>query len=358
MTHILKSALRHLLCLCFITTAAPSESSAAVDVSEANEEEKIFDTFTLHWENDTFAGTDRDYSNGIKLTWSTPYDITDTGKDHLPDWSYPLINNLPFVNDPSGHRAVSVSFGQKLFTPTDTERTDLVVNDRPYAGFLYLASGFHNQIGNRKNSWELQLGVVGPLALGEESQDVVHGLLDAEKAGGWDHQLKNEIGLGIICESKWRLPFPETGRELNYDLIPHLGFRVGNIQTYLNAGAEIRYGWNLPRDFGSCPIRAGCSSNSAFNDTPAVVPGRLLTGWHIFTAVNGRIVARDIFLDGNTFRDSHSVDREVLVGELIAGLAMDFGRIRTTYSYVMRTKQFEIEDKNHLFGSLTVTWAY
>ncbi|MCA1765480.1 MAG: lipid A deacylase LpxR family protein [Desulfobulbaceae bacterium] len=342
----------------FIMTVAPQESSATDDVTEAEDAEKIFDTFTLYWENDTFAGTDRDYSNGIKLTWSTPYGIADNGNDHLPDWSYPLINNLPFVNDPSSHRAVSVSVGQMHFTPAATDRTDLVIDDRPYAGFLYLASGFHNQIGNRKSSWEIQLGVVGPLAFGEETQDAVHDLLDADKAGGWDHQLKNEIGVEIISESKWQLSPPETRWGLNYDLIPHMGFRVGNIQAYVNAGAEIRYGWNLPRDFGSCLIRAGCSSNSAFNGTPALVPGRVLTGWHIFAAVDGRVVAHDIFLDGNTFRDSHSVDREVLVGDLMAGMAMDFGRIRTTYSYVIRSKQFETEDKNHLFGSLTFSWAY
>ncbi len=358
MSHILKSVPRYVFCLCFIMFAAPPESYAADDVTEAKEEDTTFDTFTLYWENDSFAGTDRDYSNGIKLTWSTPYDITDTGKDHLPDWSHPLINNLPFVNDPSSHRAVSISVGQMLFTPADTDQTDLVIDDRPYAGFLYLASGFHNQIGNRKNSWELQLGLVGPLALGEETQDVVHGLLGANKAAGWDHQLKNEIGLEIIGESKWRLSPSGNRRGLNYDLIPHMGFRVGNIQANINAGAEIRYGWKLPRDFGSCPIRAGCSSNSAFNDTPAVIPGRVLTGWHIFAAVDGRAVAHDIFLDGNTFRDSHSVDREVLVGDLMVGLAMNFGSIRTTYSYVIRSKQFETEDKNHIFGSLTVSWAY
>jgi len=39
----------------------------------------------------------------------------------LPQWSYPLINSLPFVNDPTDQRAVSLSFGQNIYTPEDTQ---------------------------------------------------------------------------------------------------------------------------------------------------------------------------------------------------------------------------------------------
>jgi len=45
-----------------------------------------FDTFTIYLENDGLANTDRDYTNGIKLTWSTPYRF-DEKKTHLPRWS-------------------------------------------------------------------------------------------------------------------------------------------------------------------------------------------------------------------------------------------------------------------------------
>jgi len=334
----------------------PSESYATHDATEGNED-KFFDTFTFYWENDAFAGTDRDYSNGLKFTWSTPYD-NDKEKDHLPGWSYPLINSLPFVNDPSDHRAVSLSIGQMLFTPAETWRSDLIIDDRPYAGYLYLASGFHNRTRTRKNSWELQLGVVGPLAFGEESQSVVHGLLDNNKPEGWDHQLKNEIALEIIYESQSRVYRSADGKGFNYDLIPHWGVRVGNVQTYANIGAQLRYGWKLPRDFGSCPIRAGCEINSAFTRASPVDFSSRLTGWNIFAATDVRLVLHDIFLDGNTFRDSHSVDREEIVGDLMSGVVFVFGRISTTYSYVIRSKQFETQKDYHRFGSLTVSLTY
>jgi len=51
---------------------------------------KTFDTFTLYWENDLFAGDDRDYTNGFKLTWSTPF-LTNQEESHLPETSDPML---------------------------------------------------------------------------------------------------------------------------------------------------------------------------------------------------------------------------------------------------------------------------
>jgi len=58
-----------------------------------------FDTFTIYWENDALANTDRDYTNGIKLTWSTPYRF-DENKTRLPRWSYPIrLRILSFIGE-------------------------------------------------------------------------------------------------------------------------------------------------------------------------------------------------------------------------------------------------------------------
>jgi lipid A 3-O-deacylase len=37
-------------------------------------------------------------------------------------------------------------------------------------------------------------------------------------------------------------------------------------------------------------------------------------GWCLFASFEGRAVARNIFLDGNTFTDSHSIDKKTFVG--------------------------------------------
>jgi hypothetical protein len=333
---------------------------STITTAEAQEtdEKKIYDTLTIYWENDTFAaGTDRDYTNGFKITWSTPFSIDKT-ESYLPDWGYYFINKLPFVNDLETSRAVSVSIGQNIYTPEDRSQAALIEEDRPYAGYLYYATGFHSRTNNRKNSWEFQLGIVGPLSFAEKTQIWTHDLLGSRRSEGWGNQLNNEIALEAIYESQWLFFNSGKSRGYDYDLIPHMGFRMGNVTTYINAGAELRFGLNLPGNFGSCPIRAGCATNSSFSGTPHSNRGTGFTGWHLFFAVDGRAVLHDIFLDGNTFEDSHSVKREVWVADLMTGIAFDFGNVRTTYSYVFRTKQFEAGEDKQIFGSLNLSWTY
>ena len=56
-----------------------------------------------------------------------------------------LIERMPFVNDPERQRTVSVSLGQNIYTPEDKERSDLILDDRPYAGITYLGLGLHSK---------------------------------------------------------------------------------------------------------------------------------------------------------------------------------------------------------------------
>jgi hypothetical protein len=331
---------------------------STIATAEAHEKDqrKYYDTFTIYWENDAFGGTDRDYTNGFKMTWSTPFEIDKT-KSHLPDWSYYFINKLPFVSDPETSRAFSLSIGQDTYTPEDVLRADLIVDDRPYAGYIYYATGFHNKTSNRKNSWEFQFGVVGPLSLAEENQNWSHDLIGSKRSEGWDNQLDNEITFEAIYESQWILFNSAISQSYNFDLIPHLGFRTGSITSYLNTGVEVRFGLNLPSNFGSCPIRAGCATNSAFNVVrPTHASG--FRGWHLFTSIDTRAVFHDIFLDGNNFRDSHSVDKEIWVTDFMTGIVFEFPHTIVAYSYIYRTKQFKNQDDEQIFGAINVSWTF
>jgi lipid A 3-O-deacylase len=81
-------------------------------------------------------------------------------------------------------------------------------------------------------------------------------------------------------------------------------------------------------------------------------------GVHLFTAVDGRLVARDVFLDGNTFRNSQSVDKELFVADIMAGVALEYGKFKASYSYVLRTKQFKTQQNEQIFGTISLSWNY
>lgn len=218
-----------------------------------------------------------------------------------------------------------------MYTPADISRSDLIVDDRPYAGWTYLAAAFHTRSRERMDTIELQLGLVGPSSCAEETQKAVHDLRDLQQPNGWEHQLKNEPGLAVTYERKWQLdPFFSRGT-FAIDAIAHLGCALGNVATYANTGFETRLGWNLPDDFGVSLIRP--AGNTGFS-------ARQQPGGYLFAAVNGRAVLQDIFLDGNTFAHSHSVDKKPLVADLAGGAALYLKQFKLTWTQVLRTKEF------------------
>jgi lipid A 3-O-deacylase len=66
----------------------------------------------------------------------------------------------------------------------------------------------------------------------------------------------------------------------------------------------------------------------------------------------------DILLDGNTFHDSHSVNKKPFTADIMAGLSLIFSRFKMSYAYVYRTKEFENQQKATIFGTITVSFIY
>ena len=307
------------------------------------------------FENDLFNGTDSNYTNGVKYSLISP-DLSKHAKQgNIPRKALELIHQLPFIKEsgPEFSHKVEFSVGQKIFTPADTSRSELIRDDRPYAGWSYFSLAYHRQARFTENldfldSVEVQVGLVGPQAFGEESQNAVHRLRDLPLAEGWRNQLKNEPGLVVAFERKWRLDLL-TKSPLDVDAIVHTGATIGNVSSYLNSGLEIRSGLNLGRKFGVSLIRP--ASSTLF--TPELKPSL-----YLFAAVNGKYVMQDIFLDGNTFTNSHSVDKENWVADLAAGVGASYRNMMLTYTHVTRTKEFAGQDQAHDFGSITLSFFY
>jgi hypothetical protein len=310
---------------------------------------------TFFFENDLFNGTDSNYTNGVKYSLLSP-DLSPHAKQgNLPRKVLEVIHKIPFIRDSSpefSHKA-EFSVGQNMYTPANTSRTDLITNDRPYAGWSYLGLAYHRKTEFEESldfldSVEIQMGIVGPQAYAEETQTLVHELRDIATAKGWAHQLKNEPGLVVAFERKW-LFYPKSTSALTVDAITHAGGALGNVATYFNTGVEVRCGLNLPRNFGVSLIRP---AGSAFF-TPSQKPSL-----YLFGAVNGKYVLRDIFLDGNSFTESHSIDKKDWVADLAAGVTLRYGNLMLTYTHVTRTRQYVGQEESHDFGSMTLNFFY
>ena len=115
----------------------------------------------VYVENDSHnvagPGSDNGYTSGVKLSYIY-------SNDEEPEWAKPFVLNSPFLRQQLQNSEANFSFtiGQQIFTPNDTTRSDLIVNDRPYAAWAYigLSTNFKNE--DVANVVELDWGQLAP----------------------------------------------------------------------------------------------------------------------------------------------------------------------------------------------------
>ncbi|MBC8009106.1 MAG: lipid A deacylase LpxR family protein [Burkholderiales bacterium] len=311
--------------------------------------------FTIYVENDYFTGTDKDYTSGTKLSWLSG-DLTEWGQT---GWRSGFLAALPFVNRPGTQKNFGFSLGQQIYNPQDQLANPPDPTDRPYAGWSYVELSFISKDESRADIISIQLGIVGPSSGAEKVQTEVHELIDDDIPQGWDYQLEDEPGLNLIYERRYRMAARAVGESLGFDFIPHGGVSLGNVQTHANLGGTARLGFNLPSDFGVGVARGASVGASPIDDLdPRVAPDRDLSIF-LFAGADGRAVAQNIFLDGNTWKDSASVDKEHFVADVFVGVGLIAGRWQLTATVVHRTKEFETQpDPWSRFGSVSLSVAF
>jgi hypothetical protein len=297
-------------------------------------------TFSSLIENDTIAGTDRHYTNGLEFSYLSDQDaVADSVRDGLAVMpGFGRKDTLRF----------GITLGQQIFTPENTDATGPLPDERPYAAWLYLGLGVIADHGSQLDTWVLNLGIVGPSAKGEQVQNEFHRLIGSDKARGWDNQLRDEVGVQLLYDHRWRNLWKRSMRSVGLDLSPHVGFSVGNVSTYVSSGLTLRFGNNLEVDYGAPRIRPSLPGSSFFEP-------RRGFGWYLFVGADGRAVVHNIFLDGNTSKDSLSVDKKRFVLDTQTGLAIVWNRTRITYTYVLRTEEYDGQGRPDRFASLSLS---
>jgi hypothetical protein len=311
---------------------------AAVTPARADNTNRQDFVFTANEENDFFSlpETDKHYTQGIHFSLLWP-------DNEVPWPARPLAWTPPLgLQEPI--QKFGFELGQDLYTPINLTTSALVTNDRPYAGWLYIG-GLREDRGVTTahqiptlDRYEIELGVVGPWALGEDAQNWWHQFIGSGLANGWGHQLQNEPGLLLRLDRTWRIADWDEGNGLHLQVLPRAGAALGNIQTSARLGTTVRFGRNIPDEFA------------------AAIPPR--HGWYVFSDVGGRGVLYNEFLDGDLFHASHSVSREPGVLELRAGIVFELGHAEISYTYVYLNKEFKQQSVYDAYGSLNYRYRF
>lgn len=302
-------------------------------------------SFQFNWENDLLAGTDRSFTNGMKVTWVTPLNLVLTGKNGVNGSSADLRQGILF------------SIGQNMYTPENIQSSALIVDDRPYAGLLFGELGVIRRSARRMDILSILAGVVGPLSQAEHFQKFIHTVTDSLYPMGWDHQLANEFVFQLFWEQKRKLGLADEQEGLGLELLPQVGLGMGNLYLYVHGGLQLRLGWNLPDDFGYPTLRPGGDSVGTDGRvwSQSVPPS---FSFFVFGGIDSQYMVRNMFLDGNLWTESHSIDKNTFVWNAIVGVGISSSGFQLRAAYAYWTKKFILEESNHLYGTIQLGFSF
>ncbi|NVK28849.1 DUF2219 domain-containing protein [Marinomonas sp. CT5] len=296
-------------------------------------------------DNDVFVYEDNGYTNGLYVSW---YDLRDSdASDHTPDfWVKPLMWTMP--SGPVESSANIYGIGQIINTSDDIEDPNPPKNDFPYSALLGLNNTFIATRGDHADRVSTTIGIVGPLALGEQTQKVVHRIIGAQEPMGWDTQLKTEVAFQLSRSRIWR----SWASELDtMDLLTGADISVGTIKSSVSTGFMFRYGRNLAVSYQTVLL----SENRMAN------PTAVGNGWFVYAGLKAGYVFNQIFTDGNTFRDSRSIDYNHRNNIFTTGLTYSWGESALSFAV---NSPFTINgsdadkkfDEQTRYGTLTFAW--
>lgn len=292
--------------------------------------------FSVTLDNDLFIGNDNGYTNGIYFSY---FDIGRVQGDQ-PSNSFivsPLMWSMP-SNDIT-NTVNTYMIGQTMNTPSDIEISHPDEDELPYSALLAVTNTYVVVTPKYTDRVSTTIGIVGPAALGEEAQKWVHDIVGTPKPQGWTTQLKNEL---VFQFSRGRIWQSWISEDKNFDLVTNIDLSLGTIQSAIGTGATFRYGKGLIDSYVT----------TAFNRSRTSNPSAVGNNWFIYSGLQAGYIFNQIFTDGNTFRDSRSINYKHNYIGLTAGIAYSFGSLSISFA-VNNANIIQGQEDNKKLDNLT-----
>ena len=269
------------------------------------------DQFSLYFENDLVYHTDMLYTHGTRA-------------------QYTYGSNF------------GISVGQNIYTPLDKENPNIILSDRPYAGYLY-GSVFNTTyfVNGDERFQEIQLGVIGPYSYAEQTQKWVHEKTHSALPMGWDNQIPNHFAILLlerytthIWESKY------------FAIDPYAGVHLGNLEDEINAGFNVYAGYNLPATRNQqrvIPFKEFKDGNSGWNPYG-----------YIYLGLEPKLIAHNMLLDDSRF-DIHP---NTYVYDRNAGMVLGCKYFELAFTFCLRSKEFDEQPQDAKYGAVKLSFGF
>ena len=267
------------------------------------------------------------------MTWAGRVSYTPNSSN--PDW-FQWLRPFLIWTDQRSPVKVSYSVEMEALTPNSTAKARGEAA-RPHAGHLAFdarvavaepLSGRQQQI----EQYDFVVGLVGPASGAQLVHNEFHDIISTE-TDPWD-EIKSELILNLNYEYGRRFFLLEPRNPVNVEFHPYAGVALGNALTYGSLGLSLRFGGNLDRDLGA-PRQRLLLSGENFAE-----PGDYWV-WNVSLGMEGRAMAHSVFINGNAFRDTASVDSKDFVYDVQLGFEVGYGANRLSIMNVYRSREFK-----------------
>jgi hypothetical protein len=285
--------------------------------------------FGFKSDNDAYLaiGQDKYYTNGIFI-------------------SYRFVNTPKKENTALAKQFTQLEIGQKMYNAQSGYIPDMVYVDRPITAYLYAGASKH-WFYTSENSLSLgvQVGTIGPNALGRQAQEFIHKFGGFYPPKGWEYQLNNEIGLNFNMAYTH---FLHRSPSKKLDLSTHTGANLGNTYSGLSAGFTLRTG-TMNSLHATAYNRSNLSGEISKNE------------FFFFAKPQLDWVAYDASISGGLFiKDKGPITFNskpwVLSQEF--GLVFAQKRWSAQLSYTFKTHEINSPAKAHQFGSIATYYQF
>lgn len=312
--------------------------------------EDRFARVTVLWENDSrmfnpFDASDNYYTNGVRIHLSFAEEPEGSAMDQFIKSVW-----LPFSPD-ADKTSFALAITQEHYTPTDIRDPDRNTDERPYAGWLYASAILQRSSGSQLDTLEIKLGATGDYSGGESTQKFIHAALpEQDHPEGWDNQIDERFTFELDASRIYRtkiMPVADTGWQ--WQVMPELGTRLGNVRVDARASVLARIGQNMPDDFGPPRLRGAWDASSRWPDD---------FGWYVFGRAGAELVAYDLFIEGNSPGTRMHPDKEPLVGVFSAGAVLRYRAFHAGYTINWESDRFEGQNRWDSHGTWVFSWRF
>jgi lipid A 3-O-deacylase len=251
--------------------------------------------FRFEFDNDAFLGEDSAFTAGWSFQVHSRLD--DAWTAGYEKW----IGRVPGLGDDGqGGRIVRWAAGvsQVILTPDDVSIAAPQPDDTPWAGMLGATVSWYAYDNRKMGALQGYVGCLGPCSGAEQVQKFIHEDLGlGEPPQGWDNQLVNRALGNLNYEYRYKLlvdaddEYFTPGRYAqDFSVGGQAG--VGNLETFIMAEFEYRFGWGLPMGFTKTPDPPGWGImlDPVYVDAVAPLPSEARR-WRAYFTLMGRAAA-------------------------------------------------------------------